>query len=373
MLRGCTALLFLLGASLASAQDAPEADLGDTLARARDLDGRTEYRTASLLYEAYAIRCLTHRTAVLQPCGEVASALARAFELARALGDVPAAERIGAAWVGHLLYAEPREAMRIGYELARMHLAAERFDAVEATLDRFRELSPHVAPAQAILIDAMRARIAFARGQRARANRHWRQLERRFERSRDDVDDGPVPRELVIDAIAEARLLRAESDVERFLASGAPPARRGLDSHAWFTRVITPWRVRTERRLLLARMQLERVYELGSPRHSVAAAARIGELYGHLADLHGSITPPSDEWIRVLLTRGDDRPGYDEALTHFETCVRWAEHHEVARGWAALCEARLNALDPERYPLAAELSGRAAYLPVGVALPPTPR
>ena len=373
MLRGCTALLVLLSASLASAQDAPEGDLGETLTRARELDGRAEHRAASLLYEAYAIRCLTHRTAVLEPCGEVASALGRAFELSRALGDAPAADRIGSAYVGHLLYAEPREAMRIGYELARMHLDAERFDAAEATLDRWVELSPHAAPAEAIVMDALRARVALAAGQRVRATRHWRQLERRFERSRDELDDGAVPRELVIDAVAEARLLRAESDVERFLATGAPPPRRGLDDHAWFARVFTPWRVRAERRLLLARMQLERVYELGSPHHSVAAAARIGELYNHLSDLHARMTPPSDEWMRVLLTRGDDRPGYDEALAHFETCVRWAEHHEVARGWATLCEQRLNALDPERYPLAAELSGTAVYLPVSVALPPTPR
>ena len=157
MLRGCTALFVLLGASLASAQDVPEGDLGAslasaqdvpegdlgaTLARARELDARAEHRTASLLYEAYAIRCLTHRTAVLEPCGEAASALGRAFELARALGDVPAAERIGAAWVGHLLYAEPREAMRIGYELARMLLEAERFDAAAARFGSSRATLP---------------------------------------------------------------------------------------------------------------------------------------------------------------------------------------------------------------------------------------
>src|SRR5690606_25654883 len=155
--------------------------------------------------------------------------------------------------------------------------------------------------------------------------------------------------------------------------SEAPPPRRGLDEHAWFTRVFTLWRIRTERRLLLARMQLERVYALGSPRHSDAAAARIGQLYPHLADLHAVMTPPIDDWTRVLLTRGDDRPGYDEAVAHFETCVRWAEHHEVARGWASFCEARLNALDPERYPLAAELMGTTAYFPVGFAQPPAAR
>jgi len=368
MIRGCTLLFLLLGASVASAQAEP--DLASTLAQARALDARTEHRTAAGLYEAYALACIAHRTAVLETCDQIAEALGRAFELARALGDEPAAERIGAAYVEHLLYARPREATQIGYQLARLQLEAGRPEAAEAALERWIELSAD-APDQAILVEAMRARIALAAGRRDRANRHWRQLERRFERARESLDESS--RELVVEGVAEARLLRAEAHVERFLETSAPPPPRGRSDRTWWSDVITPWRVRAERRLLLARMELERVYELGSPRHSVAAAARIGELYEHLAALHASMAPPRDEWIRVLLTRGEDRPGYDEAIVHFETCIRWADHHEVARRWAGHCEARLHALDPERYPRAAELAGQAAYVPAGLAAPPPVR
>jgi hypothetical protein len=116
-------------------------------------------------------------------------------------------------------------------------------------------------------------------------------------------------------------------------------------------------------------MELERVYELGSPRHSVIAAARIGEMYGHRADLHAALRLPDSDWIRTVVNGGEEHPGYEEARAHLETCVTWSRHHGVAREWAERCEERLHHLDPHRYPMPAELHGTAAYRPVSHALP----
>ncbi len=352
--------------ALAYAQPEPA---GDLLERARAADARADHAVAVSLYRELGRACLTRPTAVLDsPCAVLPAALSRAFELAHALGDVAAAEDIAGVFREHLLYAHPREAMRVGYELVRMRLEAGDLEAAEDALDTWQRLDPDPVPAAAILADALRARIAAAGGHATRAAHYRRRVDRRFRDVRDQLtDEGPIPLRTVREAVAEARLLGAEPFVERFLASRAPRAARARDAEELWRRVITPWRVRTERRLLLARMALERVYELGSPAHSVVAAARIGEMYEHLAELHDALPLPDDEWFRVLVRRGEDRPGYDEALAHLETCVRWAHHHGVAPSWARRCEESLHTLDPRRYPLPDELAGQASYMPVAVA------
>ncbi len=366
------ALSILVFPALGSAQsDTAASALPAILERARAADSGTDYAAALDGYREYGERCLAMTTAVLERCADAPAALSRAFELARALGDASAAERVASLFTEQLLYAEPRESIRIGYELARMPLEAERLDRAEDALERWDRLFRDSAPGQQILADALRARIALASGRDRRAAMYWRRADRAFDETREDITaDGPIPIALVKEAVAEARLLRAEPLVERFLATRAPRVGRARNAEDLWRHVLSPRRVRTERRLLLARMELERVYELGSPRHSVIAAARIGEMYGHLADMHESMPLPDDEWIRMLAHHGQDHPGYDEALTHLETCVTWAHHHAVAPRWARRCEEALHTLDPQRYPVPEELSGHAEYLPISIAPPP---
>lgn len=133
---------------------------------------------------------------------------------------------------------------------------------------------------------------------------------------------------------------------------------------------MSPWLVRSRRRLALARASLERVYEMGSPRHSVIAAARIGEMYEHQADLHAALELPDDDGLRLIVSGGVPTPGFDQARAHLETCVRWASHHGVAPDWAERCEARLHALDPVAYPRQAELFREQPFLPIAHAPPP---
>lgn len=368
--------LLLLAPALAAAQPHGPADA--RLARARALEARVDHTGAAAAYEAYARACLASSTALLEegrPCAATGDALLRAFALRRALGDAEAADADAEAFLAHFLYARPRQAIRVAHDRVRMHLEAGRPDRAADALERFESAHPDPPSGQSIVTDALRARIAVARDRSDRAATYWRRVERRWDRLRDELDpEGPVPLAWVREAVAEGRLWRAEARVERFLATRPPRARRIRDDRRWWRQTMSPWLVRTRRRLLLARMALERVYELGSPRHSVIAAARIGEMYAHQAELHASLTLPEGEWIRVLVQQGSDRPGYEQARQHLETCVRWSEHHDVASGWADRCEQDLHHLDPHRYPDApAELHGAAVYRPAAHAMPAEPR
>lgn len=370
-----TTILSLVPA-IAGAQVETE-PIGGELARARTREARADFAGAAAAYERYARRCLASATAVLRaghPCAATAEALARAFELRRALGEPEAADAHAATFAAHFLYARPRRALRIAHARARLHLAGGRLERAEAAIEHLAALHPDPPPAQAILVDALRARLAAARGRARRAARHWRRVERRWARQREAPEaHGAVPRALVREAVAEGRLARADALVERFLATRPPRVRRIRNDRAWWRRTMSPWLVRARRRLLLARLALERVYELGSPRHSVVAAARIGEMYAHRAELHAALTLPSSEWVRMLVDGGADRPGYEQARHHLEACVRWSRHHGVAPRWGARCEERLHHLDPERYPRPAELHGTAAYRPAARARPAEPR
>lgn len=373
--RTVVALAVLSVSSFATAQaTTPEEtpSLTWVLERAEALDAQTDYAPAAELYEVYAEACLDTPTAAIEPgsaCARTDEALMRAFELRRALGDAPAASVDAARFRAHFLYAQPRRALQIGYQVARMHLEAGQGDAALAELDELDRSYPHAPARQAIVSDGLRAVIAGERGERALAAQLWRRVERRWDEDRAAIEaDGPVPIEWVRAAVAEGRLVRAQPLVERYFATRAPVLRGVRSDATWWSRV-SSWLARSRRRLVLARLALERVYELGSPRHSVMSAAHIGEMYGHQADVHDSLSVPDQEYLLALAREGEHRPGYEEARAHFETCVAWASNHGVAPTWADRCERGLHALDPETFPLSAELHGHAGYHPLSPALP----
>lgn len=368
------ALTLLVPAALASAQEADETpSLTWVLERAQELDARTEYLPASELYEVYAEACLESSTAPAErgdPCRRSDDALRRAFELRVALGQSEAASVNAARFREHFLYARPRQAMQVGYLLARMHLDAGRYEAALSELAAIDQHFEVASARQAILSDGMRARIADAVGRQDVSTQLWRRVERRFEADRAQVEgDGPLPLTWVLDVLAEGRLQRARPLVDRFFATRAPRLRNVRSDQRWWRRVST-WQTRSRRRLALARHALEQVYELGSARHSVIAAARIGEMYAHQTEVHASLARPEREYLLVLVRDGNDRPGYEPARTHFEACLAWSSHHGVAPSWAERRERGLHRLDPDSFPLSAELHGEASYLPLAGVRPP---
>ena len=366
----CAAICALLASGIARAQapaaPAPSEPASDLPARAAAEQARADFRTAALLLEQYVESCLATPTAVLDPsqaCAGASEALARAVELRRALGDADQAARDADRFLDAYVYAEPRLAIEIAYRIALLHSDAGRLAEAERALERFAALHPDPPAGQAIVLDAALARLADQRGDARRATRLWARVERRWRAERVDLEDGSAVRlGWVREAVAEGRLARAEERFRQFLALRAPEPPDD-DLGAWWTRAMSPWIVRMQRRLLLTRMEYERVWELGSPRHSVAAAGRIGQLYQVLDDLYSDLPETSSEWLRYRIHGGEDRPGYFLARQHFETCVEWASHHGVEPEWSERCARGLHALDPARYPLAAELHGSTSYAP----------
>ncbi|MBX3269729.1 MAG: hypothetical protein KF729_05690 [Sandaracinaceae bacterium] len=365
-------VVVLLAPALAAAQaDDETPSLTWALERARSLDAQVDYEPAAELYEVYADACLATPTAALErgaPCAHTGEALGRAFELRRALGHSARAATNAARFREHFLYAEPRRALEIAYGVVQLHVEAGRTDEALALLDALDETA--AGPRQAIVTDGLRATIAAARGEAGLAAHRWRRVERRWQAERAALEaEGPIPLEWVRATVAEGRLARARPAVERYFATRAPHLRGVRSDAVWWTRV-SSWATRSRRRLVLARLALEQVYELGSVRHSVIAAATIGEMYGRQAEVHGSLSIPADEALLALARDGEHRPGYVEARSHLEVCVAWAARDGVAPAWAERCAARLHALDPEAFPDAAELHGSAALPALSPALPP---
>ncbi|MGE0784084.1 MAG: hypothetical protein AB7S26_00250 [Sandaracinaceae bacterium] len=362
----------------AAVRATPEPDpFAPLLATARAHDARTEYDEASRAYQRFAEACTASVTSMLSgagPCGQTSIALRRAFELARALGQRERAERLAEIYANEFLYAEPREVIAIRHDVVAMYLDARDADRAQSALTRLTATHPDAVPGMEVVALAYQARIDTARGREARATRAWRAVERAWQRVQTSIDeDSPVPLAWVREAVAQGRLLRAERAVERFLAIRRPRSGPIEERQDWWRNVMSPWLVRSQRRLLIARAELERVYELGSPRHSIIAAARIGEMYERQAELHQGLELPDDDYIRIIVGGGELVRGYDQARTHLETCMSWATHHGVALDWAARCEEHLHRLDPTRYPQQAELVRYEPYSPdLAAPLPALP-
>ncbi|MGF1469402.1 MAG: hypothetical protein ACFCGT_25055 [Sandaracinaceae bacterium] len=351
-------LLVLLGACsgwVAPASGSAQEGLGDhpglLWLAAQVSEERVAFPEAASLYERYVARCIELPLADLAPdgpCAHIAFALERAFQLRRALGHVEEADADAVAYELYFLYARPRAALRIAYERVRLNLDAGRVEPARAAVAAFEARGGRGAPRGHGLVAAgLAARLAALTGDRPAATDAWRDLDRAF-RLRHPLpgDEDLVPWIWVAREVAEARVQAAEAHFARFQRVRPPRSPRDDETvEGYVRRTLTPWLVRLRRKLLRARHAFEEVYELGSPAHSVVSAARIGELYRHLGDLHGDL-PLQGGFMSYVIREGEDRPGLDMAVSHLETCIRWATTHAVAPRWAARCEEELAELSP---------------------------
>ena len=336
------------------------------------LEARADVETAAELFEVYAEACLENPTADLEPdapCAHSARALMRAFEFRQTLGDLDAAALDAATFRQHFLYAEPRRAIQIGVRLARMYIERGQTSAAILEIETL-ERAHGVSPGVRIVTLGLRAQLAERAGDKIREARTWRRVERIWQAGQATLArDGVVPGRWVRESVAAGRLSRAQPLVDRFLATRPPRLTRVRSDVTWWRRV-SAWLTRSRRRLVMARHALEQVYELGSPEHSVAVAGLIGELYTRQMQVYESLELPHEELLFAIASGGQSRPGYEQARSHFETCLAWASHHTVADRWAQRCAQGLAELDPVLFPMQAELHGSAAHRTPSRALPP---
>lgn len=179
-------------------------------------------------------------------------------------------------------------------------------------------------------------------------------------------------------AVSEALFYTAEALYNEYLRIRFPEFRAsgGANMEAvnrWATRDFQPWVVRKGAALREAEAAYARIAALEPvatkvPQWLIAAAARTGQMYTAFVDAFDDAPIPSEierdpELYEVYVNalNAQRQIFFDQAIPKFEYClvtstqVRWFNEH------SRTCELELNRLNPQQYPLAAELHGEASY------------
>ena len=116
----------------------------------------------------------------------------------------------------------------------------------------------------------------------------------------------------------------------------------------------------------------DHVLEFKSAHWTVAAAARIGQVYSDFVDqLYTAEIPKDlkevDEWgnrpreifCDALVDKAE--PIETKAVHAYDLCLKAATQQSWFNEWSTLCEVELNQMQPSEYPLAAEVKPDPGY------------
>lgn len=186
-------------------------------------------------------------------------------------------------------------------------------------------------------------------------------------------------------ALAEARFLQAEAQLEAFLALEFPTdldfsesdARRKQASLRAFRKYLD-----TKGKLLeRARQSYQETIQLRESDLAIAAAARIGQLFQNFADalytapVPKPAIPPalrsgaareefltafSDAYCDTLEDKA--RPLEEKAVQGLDACLTKSTELSWYNEWSQLCEQELNQIKPAEYPMASEVRPEPGYL-----------
>ncbi|MBK8481750.1 MAG: tetratricopeptide repeat protein [Proteobacteria bacterium] len=186
-------------------------------------------------------------------------------------------------------------------------------------------------------------------------------------------------------ALAEARFLQAEAQLEAFLALEFPTdldfsegdARRKQASVRAFRKYLDSKGKLLER----ARQSYQDTIQLRESDLAIAAAARIGQLFQNFADalytapVPKPAIPPAlrggaarDEFVTVFTDAYCDtledkaRPLEEKAVQGLDACLSKSTELSWYNEWSQLCEQELNQIKPAEYPMASEVRPEPGYL-----------
>lgn len=125
----------------------------------------------------------------------------------------------------------------------------------------------------------------------------------------------------------------------------------------------------------------ERVFEFKVAHWTIAAAARIGQVWQNFTDqLYTAEIPknlkevdeygnrPREIYCDALVDKAE--PIESKAVVGFQVCLQGATKESWFNEWSRLCEVELNQMQPSEYPLAAEAKPEAGYTPTVVTPAP---
>jgi tetratricopeptide (TPR) repeat protein len=125
----------------------------------------------------------------------------------------------------------------------------------------------------------------------------------------------------------------------------------------------------------------EQVFEFKQAHWTIAAAARIGQVWQNFADQLFTAQIPSnlkevDEWGNMPRQIYCDQlvdaaePIESKAVVGFQVCLRGATEQSWFNDWSRLCEVELNQMQPSEYPLASESKPEPGYIATNMSLAP---
>jgi tetratricopeptide (TPR) repeat protein len=184
---------------------------------------------------------------------------------------------------------------------------------------------------------------------------------------------------------AEARMLAADAAYEQFLARELPSGLafgRARAKDAESRRRLGAWLAEKQKLLEAARKQYEAVILTRQAHWAIAAAARVGQLFQTFgAQLDGApvpTAPPPPAGVEAQAWRDDFRNAFcdalgehitlleDKAEVALKACLTRSTELSWFNEWSSLCEAELNRLKPQSYPLASELRAEPGFAAAAV-------
>lgn len=174
------------------------------------------------------------------------------------------------------------------------------------------------------------------------------------------------------DAASEAFFHLAEYKFAEFKRIGFPELRGGRDMGAvnkWAEKKFKPWVMEKQKAALVAQKEYEKIAGLQVPRWEIAAAARIGEMWRTFVDEFRDAPVPREierdpELYDIYVGALDEQSEafVQRAKGAFEFCLITSTRVRWFNKWSQQCERELFGLDPQNYPMAAELRGAPNFV-----------
>lgn len=191
-----------------------------------------------------------------------------------------------------------------------------------------------------------------------------------------------------LDSAAEAQFYLSEYAFEDFQKVAFPTYRGGRSMarvKKWSDTEFKKWVKRKQAVLRAAEADYAKVatmtvnaggVEMKSAPWQIAAASRTGEMYRSFVDEFRDAPIPREierdpELYDIYVGALDDvsAPLQRQAIDKFEFCLKTATQVRWFNEWSRACEQELNALNPTKYPVAAELRGEPNYVKATVGDP----
>lgn len=199
-----------------------------------------------------------------------------------------------------------------------------------------------------------------------------------------DVSDDEKQRYLfdAKDAASEAMFYLSEEKFEAFRRVRFPAYRGGRNLkrvNDWAKSEFSQWLKEKGAALKAAESEYGKIADLGVPQWQIAAAERVGEMYRAFVDDFRDAPVPEeiendpelyDAYVGALDEQSE--PLQRKAIDRFEFCLITATKVRWFNQWSRQCEDELNRLNPQEYPVAAELRGQPDRRYVTLGIPGAP-